>query len=233
MPRKQVKVREHQRHKPESQELTNVDRYVREQDVRGGPPPGAAELGPHEDADIKYLKWSERSEWSREHERECEDCGQVRDLREMVQMPGGEWYCQPCAQDIPDEDESELDIDEEVEQFEAIERELHPTQDFLRMGETEHLERGLLSKFGLDENYDSFDKVPKEVLDRIKCPHCASRRFTLWGEPESYGMGSIDLDKAHLEEDDHDYLMDIASQGGHPQKLVCDNCSSEFGSLEL
>lgn len=46
LPTKQVKVREHQRHKPESQELTHVDHYMREQDVHGGPPPGAAELGP-------------------------------------------------------------------------------------------------------------------------------------------------------------------------------------------
>ena len=46
MPTKQVKVREHQRHKPESIELTHVERYVRDQEVRGGPPPGAVELGP-------------------------------------------------------------------------------------------------------------------------------------------------------------------------------------------
>lgn len=232
MPRTQVKVREHARRKPYQEEKTHVDNYVREQELSSRPPVGAAELGPHEDDDIKYLKWSERSEWSREHERECEDCGQVRDLREMVQMPGGEWYCQPCAQDLPDEDE-EPDIDEEVEQIVAIEKELHPTQEFLRMGETEYLERGLLSKFGLGEDYDSFNEVPKEILDKVKCPHCSGRQFTLWGEPEAYGMGSIDLDKAQLEEDDHDYLMDMASQGGHPQKLVCDRCSSEFGSLEF
>ena len=119
MPRTQVKVREHARRKPYQEDLTHVDNYIREQELRGGHPPGAAELGPHEDEDIKYLKWSERSEWSKEHERECEDCGQVRDLREMIQMPGGEWYCQPCAENIPE------DIDEEVEEIEAIQTELH------------------------------------------------------------------------------------------------------------
>lgn len=104
MPRKQVRVSEHDRRKPHQDDRVHVDDYRRVQDVNPHASPGAAELGSqHEDEDIRYPKWSERSEWSREHERECEDCGQVRDLREMIQMPDGAWYCQPCAESIPEE----------------------------------------------------------------------------------------------------------------------------------
>lgn len=200
--------------------------------MNGGPPPGASELGPHEDPDIKYLKWNERSEESLVNERECEDCGQVRDMAQMIQMPNGEWYCQPCAENLPDEDEED-DIDDEVEKVQAIDKELHPTQEFVRMGETQDLERGLLELMGLGEDYEDFDQVPKATLDKIKCPHCGTRKFSLWADPESYGVGSVDFDKAHLEEDDHDYEMDWASQGGAPQKVVCDHCSSEYSSLEF
>jgi len=211
MPRKKVRVRDHDRRKPHQEDLTHVDKYVREQELRSRDPPGAAELGPHE---------------MDQHECEGPGCNVVGQASEMVRMPDGAWFCKTCAEGIP------KDIDEEVEQIQAIERELHPPQSFLRIGETEDLERGLLSKFNLEQDYDSFDQVPKEILDKIKCPHCSKRQFSLWAEPESYGIGSIDLDKGHLEENDHDYLMDMASQGGHPLKLVCDNCSSEFGSLE-
>jgi ribosomal protein L37AE/L43A len=133
MPRKRVRVREHDRRKPHQDDRIHVDDYNRVQDVNLHVTPGAAELGPTEDKDIRYLKWSERSEESRQNERECEDCGQVRDLREMIQMPDGAWYCQPCAENIPDEEEK-ADIDEETEQIEAIEKELHGKDHELESG---------------------------------------------------------------------------------------------------
>ena len=103
MPRKKVKVRDHDRRKPHQEVLTHVDKYTREQDLRSREPPGPEEIGPDNSL------------------RECEapGCKVVRKTTDMVQLLDGSWFCKTCAEGMP------KDIDEEVEQIEAIETDLH------------------------------------------------------------------------------------------------------------
>jgi hypothetical protein len=171
MPARQVHVRDHDRRKPHQEQEIHVDDYNRVQDINAHPAPGAAELGPHEDDDIKYLKWSERSEWSRENERECEDCGQVRDLREMVQLPGGEWYCEPCAESIPEEtDEEDEELEETVDKIMEVAEQHYGTPKVEEVG---WKERGMklltrADRKKLPKLYETKDVPLEDKVLRVK-----------------------------------------------------------------
>jgi hypothetical protein len=53
MPRKQVRVSEHERRKPHQEDRTHVDDYVRQQEISSRPPVDAAELGPSMSNDLQ------------------------------------------------------------------------------------------------------------------------------------------------------------------------------------
>lgn len=99
MPRKRVRVSEHERRKPHQDQLTHVDMYIRVQDGPSGSTPGRAELGPRdideEVAQIEAIEVELHGE-----KRFCEICGREFYQDDMVRLPTGVWLCKDC--DIKD-----------------------------------------------------------------------------------------------------------------------------------
>lgn len=156
MPRTQVKVREHVRRKPYQEERTHVDKYVREQELSSRLPAGPEDLGPI-------------------NTRTCENCGMMGNMDQMVNLPGGEWYCKPCYA---------------------------RSKMFTRSGEDydcEQLEQTVLFLLDLDGKYDRFDEVPDNVLQMIKCPDCEGTDFAVYGETEDMYLGGFDAHNRQIE----------------------------------
>lgn len=170
MPRKKVRVSEHDRRKPYQEERTHVDNYVREQEGSSRQLVGAAELGSHET-----------------DQRECEGpgCNVVGHASEMVRMPGGEWFCQSCN--------SKREAHRGSEKFSRSE---HPmTSDF---------ENSILRCMGL-RDFENFDEVPAERLEKISCPSCSSRKFSLIAEFNTQSVMDVDLDTHEIGEPNDEY----------------------------
>jgi RNA polymerase-binding transcription factor DksA len=90
MPKKQIKVREHDRRKPHQESRTHVDRYVREQ-----------EIGTHHGRDIEqeFREINSIEEELHPDFRYCEICGDFMDPKGMIKLPGGEWLCKGCNEE--------------------------------------------------------------------------------------------------------------------------------------
>lgn len=133
MPVQRVHVRDHDRRKPYQNEEIHVDDYNRHQDINPRPPPGSAELGPMTYGDPTPMGAVAI------HESETDLVNRIREIEERAAVQGAmteddlyrherlndQLIAMRNRRNHPDQIEVTKDIDEEVEEIEAIERELH------------------------------------------------------------------------------------------------------------
>lgn len=137
-------------------------------------------------------------------QRECEGpgCNVVGHVAEMVRMPGGGWFCQSCYAKRVQHQESK-----------TFSRSEHPMAS--------SFEESMLHCMNLYD-WDNFDEVPKEELDKVVCPSCGSRKFNLIAKFNSQAVMDVDLDAHEVSEPDDEY------PDTEELDLECANCNESF-----